>query len=113
MVQTHHGKSEKQVVLPKSLLDKYRQAQTGQGWHTVPDDGYLYDHLVAHLQAEGAGGEIRRLFADDQWLRVRVDQGGYTGYLADLTVARELAAAEASGQLASGMAPIAVAELLR
>ena len=72
-----------------ALLGTYRATQTGQGWHTAPDDGYLYAHLAYHLDAAGESAALRALFADDAWLRARTVADGYLcdGYLADLAMA--------------------------
>ena len=32
--------------------------QRGEGWHTAPDDGYLYTHLAYHLLAAGRKDEL-------------------------------------------------------
>lgn len=53
-------------------LDDYRRTQTGTGWHTAPDDGYLYDHLVHHLKEAGRVDELKALFADQNWMRARI-----------------------------------------
>ena len=61
----------------------------GDGWHTVDDDGYLYDYLTYHLHASGAIDELKGLFANQLWLQKRVPQLDYTydGYLNDLLLA--------------------------
>lgn len=97
----------------RSILARYRAAQTGAGWHTAPDDGYLYANLVYHLAAlaatdPDAATELQKLFADHNWLHARTIQSGsqsgarYDGYLEDLarywgTVQRVLL-----GELAAG-----------
>lgn len=77
------------MVAHRALLDTYRQTKTGTGWATAPDDGYLYNHLVYHLDELGdeqGTAELHSLFADDVWLNVRVpaDDYRYDGFLADL-----------------------------
>jgi hypothetical protein len=70
----------------RKLLHAYETTKTGEGWHTAPDDGYLYDHLAMHLrEAEDYTG-LRRLFLDDHWLQARVQQSHnrLTGYQQDL-----------------------------
>ncbi len=89
------------ILAHRALLDAYRQTQQGHGWHTAPDDGYLYNHLAYHLDQlaghdEAAEAELRGLFADQAWLHARVPQSAYRydGYLADLgTVWRRVQAA--------------------
>ncbi len=59
------------ITLHQTLLDEYRGTQTGAGWHTAPDDGYLYDHLVYHLNQAGLYSEIGSLFDNSLWLKER------------------------------------------
>ena len=35
----------------RRILASYRAARTDAGWHTAPDDGYLYANLAYHLAA--------------------------------------------------------------
>ena len=49
--------------LHQNLLDAYRQACAGEGWHTAPKNAtYLFDHLVYHLHATHNYSEIKALF---------------------------------------------------
>ena len=57
----------------RALIDGYRRTQVGAGWHTAPDDGYLYGHLAYHLHAlspwrsrrcAGTGGAVCRAEVD-------------------------------------------------
>jgi hypothetical protein len=77
-------------------------------WSQIPDDGYLYDHLAEHLLAAGWYEEIAALFGDDRWLRVRVPQGGYEGYLRDLDSAWDIAYQQALQQITQDNVPTAV-----
>jgi hypothetical protein len=97
---------EGKIEAHRALLDAYRQTQTDQGWHTAPDDGYLYDHLAYHLDQiashdPAAAEELERLFADDAWLHVRVPGNDYEydGYITDLNRAWERAQAAAHRQI--------------
>ncbi|MCB9078391.1 MAG: phosphotransferase [Anaerolineaceae bacterium] len=99
------------------LLNGYRATQTGEGWATAPDDGYLYSHLAYHLDilAEGdetAAGELNHLFADDAWLQVRVAADGYRydGYLSDLELAWQRANHVTRKQIAADQAPDGLGE---
>lgn len=67
------------------LLETYRATCSGKGWHTAPDDGYLYDHLVYHLEAAQEWDDLHSLFRDQHWMHVRVPQRDYDydGYWAD------------------------------
>jgi hypothetical protein len=59
-------------------LERYRKTQTGTGWHTAPDDGYLYDHLAYHLKEAGLADELATLRecqirdAVDDWCKALV-----------------------------------------
>ena len=54
-------------------------------WHTIANDGYLYNHLVYHLGGADRRAEIASLFDSDDWISVRFCTSGYvyTGYLSD------------------------------
>jgi hypothetical protein len=87
-----------------ALLNVYRKAQKGAGWHTALDDGYLYDHLAYHLDAVGDSDGLTALFADQHWMNVRVPQRGYTydGYIEDLMLAWRSADAQARRNIEVG-----------
>lgn len=73
----------------QALLDAYAGCCEREGeWPTAADDGYLYEHLVYHLEAVGNLAAVRDLFNDQSWMHVRVpaDDYRYDGYLADLSV---------------------------
>ncbi|MCB0175659.1 MAG: hypothetical protein KDJ97_34465, partial [Anaerolineae bacterium] len=99
------------------LLNGYRATQTGEGWPTAPDDGYLYTHLAYHLDTladndETAAKELNHLFADDAWLQVRVAADGYRydGYLSDLELAWQRANSVTRQQIAADQAPDGIGE---
>ncbi|WP_156096740.1 hypothetical protein [Amycolatopsis jejuensis] len=54
---------------------------------------YLLDSLAPHLAAAGDHDRLRRLFAGDEWMQARfaADHPGYDGYLADLSLAWDIA----------------------
>ena len=59
---------EGRIAAHRALLDAYRRTRQGDGWHTAPDDGYLYDHLAYHLDQladhdAAAEAELHGLFA--------------------------------------------------
>ena len=66
-------------------------------WHSVRDDGYLYDHLVWHLEKAGRAEEIHDLLwaenaeGKNGWFETRDRLGQTPGYLADLERAWKLA----------------------
>jgi hypothetical protein len=82
---------EGRLAAHRALVGAYRSTQKGGGWHTAPDDGYLYDHLAYHLDQlakrdRRARDDLRGLFASQSWMHARVPQSGYLydNYLADL-----------------------------
>jgi hypothetical protein len=104
------------VDLHRTLIDAYRSTQTGTGWHTAPDDGYLYNHLVYHLKATQNYPELKTLFDNHEWLHVRVPQSGYTyeGYIADVMTAwKDFADLETQRQIEAKEEPMAFADCLR
>ncbi|RIJ90179.1 MAG: hypothetical protein DCC43_14990, partial [Candidatus Brocadia sp.] len=99
----------------QALITVYRKTCAGTGWHTALDDGYLYDHLVYHLRAAREVEEIRELFHDQSWLKVRVPQDGYEydGYLSDLMVAWKGAHDTVRSQIDAGQMPDTFIDCLR
>ncbi|MBN2390992.1 MAG: CHAT domain-containing protein [Anaerolineae bacterium] len=95
----------------RALLEAYRTTQTGEGWHTMPDDGYLYAHLAYHLYATSDYGALKALFDDDHWLHARVsaDDYIYDGYLADLSLAWQWAQAATTSAKEVGF-PLVIAD---
>jgi hypothetical protein len=101
----------------RALLDAYRATKEDEGWHTAPDDGYLYDYLAYHLNAladhDGeAANELHELFASDAWLHARVpaDDYRYDGYLTDLALLWQWVHEQASEQIEAGKPACAIAE---
>jgi hypothetical protein len=111
---------ERLLAMHRALLDAYRATQQGDGWHTAPDDGYLYGHLTYHLDAladtdPAAQAELNGLFASPVWLQARAAQSGYLydGYLADLATAWGRAYAAAGQQTAASEEASGFAECMR
>jgi hypothetical protein len=103
------------VAAHQAILGSYRASYHVKGWHTVADDGYLYDHLAYHLHAAGALDELKGLFINQNWLDVRVPQRDYTydGYLEDLSLAWECVETETRKQIEANQEPTGFAECLR
>ena len=97
------------------LLQTYRATCSGAGWHTAPDDGYLYDHLVYHLESVQQREEVQALFKDQNWMQVRVPQRDYAydGYLNDLMAVWQEAHKCAQAQIAAHEIPAALADCVR
>ncbi|GGA10506.1 NB-ARC domain-containing protein [Okeania sp. KiyG1] len=47
------------------FLEKYRKLTDNNLWHTLPNDGYIHQHLVWHLEKAGKIDEIHRLLAEE------------------------------------------------
>jgi len=99
--------------LHQLLLSAYRGAQ--EGWHTLPDDGYLYDHLVYHLAAADWQDDLHGLFENHHWLQARVVQRQYIydGYLDDLQMVWKSAAQSAQRALKQHQDSLHLADCLR
>ena len=113
-------REEGRIAAHRALLDAYRQTRQGDGWHTAPDDGYLYDHLTYHLdqladQEPTAEAELHALFDSHAWLHKRVQQSRYVydGYLTDLSVAWQHSHTAAHQQFDAGQEPSILAECVR
>ncbi len=78
------------------LLDKYQQQTENNLWHTLPDDGYIHQHLVWHLEKAGKVEEIHQLLREESasgnngWYEVRERFGQTAGFLTDIARAWEL-----------------------
>lgn len=74
------------------LLEHY-QAFTQDGlWHTLPNDGYIHNHLCWHLVQLGDWEALHTLVATGDthqcWAEARyATEGSYAGYMADLQLA--------------------------
>lgn len=83
--------------LHQDMINGYRK-QCAFGWHSGPNDGYFFEHLVYHLTALGAVDELKSLFTNQDWMHARVKYSGYAGYVADLMAAWNLVAADFASQ---------------
>jgi hypothetical protein len=91
---------EKHITTHRTLLKIYRNLHRSKGWHTITDDGYLYEHLAYHLSQANLYEDLQGLFADHQWLHVRFSQQtAYYNYLGDLMLAWQSAVLQAKQQV--------------
>jgi hypothetical protein len=74
----------------RQLLERYR-AETSNGlWHTLPDDGYIHDHLVQHFEQVNWGTELESLLWEEDadrhcgWYWARERLGQTSGFIADV-----------------------------
>ncbi|MFW9264322.1 NB-ARC domain-containing protein, partial [Nostoc sp. CALU 546] len=81
------------------LLEKYRQKTENGLWHTLPNDGYIHQYLVWHLEKAGQLEEIHKLLREESatgsngWYEVREQLAQTGGYITDISRAWELAEA--------------------
>ncbi|MGJ5631841.1 NB-ARC domain-containing protein, partial [Nostoc sp. CALU 1950] len=79
-----------------AFLEKYRQKTQNNLWHTLPDDGYIHQRLVWHLEKAGWVEEIHSLLREESttgnnaWYEVREKLGQLGGYITDISRAWEL-----------------------
>lgn len=82
-----------------AFLEKYRQKTENNLWHSLPDDGYIHQHLVWHLEKTGQFEKIHQLLREElatennSWYEVREKLGQTAGYITDISRAWELAKA--------------------
>ncbi|WP_268768195.1 NB-ARC domain-containing protein [Mastigocoleus testarum] len=56
------------ITLPQAhatFLENYRKLTSNNLWHTLPDDGYIHQRLVWHLEKAEKIEEIHKLFAEE------------------------------------------------
>ncbi|MBP5974520.1 hypothetical protein HW132_17735 [Brasilonema sp. CT11] len=79
------------------FLKKYRQKIQNNLWHTLPDDGYIHQRLVWHLEKAGQVEKIHSLLREESatgnngWYEAREKLGQTAGYITDISRAWELA----------------------
>lgn len=92
-------------TLHNRLLEAYQSCCT-TGWHTGPNDGYFFGHMLHHLIEAGRGGEVHRLLAAETaelrngWYEAKEAIGAASGYRIDVAQAWQLA--ERGGQQSGG-----------
>ncbi|MEH1906954.1 NB-ARC domain-containing protein, partial [Nostoc sp.] len=79
-----------------TFLEKYRQKTPNNLWYTLPNDGYIHQRLVWHLDKAGQVEEIHQLLREEsvtgnnRWYEVREKLGETAGYITDISRAWEL-----------------------
>jgi hypothetical protein len=80
-----------------AFLDRHRARRANDAWHTLPDDGYIFDHLLWHLERARQIEEIHALLREEDakgsngWFAAREALGQSSGYASDLMHAVRLA----------------------
>ncbi|WP_375472038.1 hypothetical protein [uncultured Nostoc sp.] len=81
------------------LLERYRQKTEKNLWYTLPNDGYIHQNLVWHLEKAQRIEEIYQLLREESqtssngWFEAREKLGQAGGYITDISRAWELAEA--------------------
>lgn len=81
----------------RAFLERHRSRCKGSGWHTLSDDGYIFDHLTWHLEHAQQADEIHALLREEDaaggngWFAAREQLGQSAGYASDLMHALRLA----------------------
>jgi hypothetical protein len=85
-----------------SFLKRYLRKTNKNQWYTLPDDGYIHNHLIWHMQKAGWNKEIHALLCEEtsdkknSWYLVREKMGQSTGFLEDVSRAWRLAESDSS-----------------
>ncbi|MBN4005992.1 NB-ARC domain-containing protein [Nostoc sp. LPT] len=81
------------------LLERYWQKTQNNLWHTLPNDGYIHQNLVWHLEKAQRIEEIHSLLREESqttsngWFEAREKLGQAGGYITDISGAWKLAQA--------------------
>jgi CHAT domain-containing protein len=81
------------------LLERYRQKTEKNLWHSLPNEGYIHQNLVWHLEKAGQIDKIHQLLREESqttsngWFEAREKLGQAEGYITDFFHAWELAEA--------------------
>jgi len=73
------------------LLERYQAQTQNVQWHTLPDDGYIYEHLLYHLEQAEQIEDLLTLFSTPAWMRKRHRQMlGYHAYMEEVWHAQRI-----------------------
>ncbi|MBD2215333.1 hypothetical protein H6G27_36835 [Nostoc linckia FACHB-104] len=68
--------------LHAQLLNAYSEKYP-QGWHSLENDGYIWQNLAYHLLAGGREGELQQLLCDFRWLQAKLENININALIAD------------------------------
>lgn len=124
----------KAVDLPSlhaALLDRYRKCIAGTTdqsahnqrryhaqpmWHSIPDDGYIHEHMVWHMQMAGRNRDIHELLAEENlngqsgWYDVCTRRARTVKYFMDVSTAQAIAQSDVIN--AARVTPYAVSRVV-
>ncbi|BAY88615.1 MULTISPECIES: NB-ARC domain-containing protein [unclassified Tolypothrix] len=69
-------------VLHNRLLNAYSKKYPA-GWHSLENDGYIWQNLAYHLLAGGREGELQQLLCDFRWLQGKLENININELIAD------------------------------
>ncbi|MFN6477929.1 NB-ARC domain-containing protein [Nostoc sp. DedQUE07] len=64
------------------LLNAYSEKYP-EGWHSLDNDGYIWQNLAYHLLAGGSPRELQQLLCDFRWLQAKLENTNVNGLIAD------------------------------
>jgi hypothetical protein len=74
----------------RQFLENYRAKTTNRLWHTLPDDGYIHDHLVRHFEQACSRSDLDKLLWEENvdghcgWYDACERLGQIAGFLSDV-----------------------------
>ena len=68
--------------LHNRLLNAYGEKYPS-GWHSLENDGYIWQNLAYHLQAGGSPTELQQLLCDFRWLQAKLENTNVNALIAD------------------------------
>jgi hypothetical protein len=77
-------------VATHQFLERYKTTTTSNLWHTLPDDGYIHNHLVRHFEQADWDNELEGLLWEESadghcgWYQTRERLAQTAGFLADV-----------------------------
>ena len=77
------------------FLNRYKKQIKNDLWHTIPDDGYIHQHLIWHLEKLDQINEIHALLREETenskngWYEVCDELGAIASYITDISRAWE------------------------
>jgi uncharacterized protein YjiK len=75
-------------LLHTRLLNAYTQKYPN-GWHSLNNDGYIFEQLAHHLIKAGRATELQQLLFDFRWLQAKLDNSNIYELIADYNLLPE------------------------
>ena len=75
-------------LLHNRLLNAYTQKYPN-GWHSLENDGYIFQNLAHHLIQAGRTTELQQLLFDFRWLQAKLDNSNINELVADYNLLPE------------------------